>query len=53
MPTSTIAADQRAPELTRARTFAMAVCAGIAIANIYYNLPLLDLIEANYSASHH
>ncbi|MBP2431874.1 MULTISPECIES: MFS transporter [Bradyrhizobium] len=51
MSTSTIATDQQAPELTRARTLAMAICAGIAVANIYYNQPLLGLIEASYPNS--
>ncbi|BBB96214.1 MULTISPECIES: MFS transporter [Bradyrhizobium] len=51
MSTSTIATDHQVPELTRARTFAMAACAGIAVANIYYNQPLLGLIEASYPNS--
>ncbi len=51
MSTSTIAADQQPAKLTRARTFVMAVCAGIAVANIYYNQPLLGLIEASYPNS--
>ena len=37
--------------LGRGRVFAMALCAGIAVANIYYNQPLLGLIEASYAGS--
>lgn len=51
MSTSTVTTDHQAPSLTRARIFAMAVCAGIAVANIYYNQPLLGLIEASYPDS--
>ncbi len=45
------ALTEQVPELTRARTFAMALCAGIAVANIYYNQPLLGMIEAHYPNS--
>jgi predicted MFS family arabinose efflux permease len=51
MSSSTLTTEPRVPELTRARTFAMALCAGIAVANIYYNQPLLGLIEAHYPNS--
>jgi predicted MFS family arabinose efflux permease len=35
----------------RLLTFAMAAACGIAVANIYYNQPLLGLIERNYPGS--
>lgn len=48
---TSLASGRPAPRLTRARTFAMALCAGIAVANVYYNQPLLGLIEASYPNS--
>lgn len=60
---SNVQADDRTPgastppnaetrsELGRGRVFAMAACAGIAVANIYYNQPVLGLIEQSYPQS--
>ena len=50
MSTSTSMTGEAAG-LGRGKVFAMAACAGIAVANIYYNQPLLGLIEASYPGS--
>lgn len=51
MTASTQKMESQVPPLRRGDIFAMAACAGSAVANLYYNQPLLGLIKANYAGS--
>ena len=45
------AAAGKAPYFSSGLTFAMALAGGVAVANVYYNQPLLGLIEQSYPGS--
>jgi MFS family permease len=51
MAMSTKLNTPHAADLGRGLTFALAVAAGVAVANVYYNQPLLGLIEQSYPGS--
>ena len=51
MAISTEMKTSHAVKFGRGLTFAMAMAGGVAVANVYYNQPLLGLIERSYPGS--